>query len=261
MREQVARLHAKNLCDRVSQFLGHYAAKPIEYDHMLLGKGSEMSLQDHAKSLMPLLSAKRDLKTDLIIRSSHDGRLDYIPTLHVMLSGSILDDVFTPTRIEYGTILDTGCPNHLLIKKSGITPQTDPLGYLLMVDDRFNRFLKGISESYEVERVKGIAKQKLKLRFEPTAEVVSLGDTTFVGMTVLPNLKGGRHATIKDNKTGIKIKTWKYEFEPVVFEVFVRLAYYVNYMSYPRKTLPPSPKAFNSVLPLLIMSADEGGIQ
>ncbi|TFF91258.1 hypothetical protein EU545_04865 [Candidatus Thorarchaeota archaeon] len=259
MREPEALAHAEYLTRRVGEQFTRFVVEPIKTDYMLLAEGTEASLGDQAKSLIPFVSAKREVTTDLIVWCSYRGRLDYLPVMHVMLSGAITDNVFAPTRIEYGTVLDVGCPNHLVVKKSGMTPRDSPLGYLLRIDERFNRFLQGISETYEIERSTGIGKEKMTLKYPPTAEVLSQGDKTFAGLRVLPTLKGGLLKTVKDKTTGAKGKTWGYEFEPVDFELFARLAYYTNYLAYPGKTAPTEPKEMSVVLPLALKSREGGG--
>ncbi|MGY5871001.1 MAG: hypothetical protein RTV72_02010 [Candidatus Thorarchaeota archaeon] len=160
----------------------------------------------------------------LLLRASFQTNLDYIPQIHVLIRGNVINDIFVPLHAEIGTVINKMIPSHFIVTKSAIRPEINPLSDLIRVDERFHALMKSVVEFDE--RSTG------NLRFRFRGESFHHNKQTFVGIAFLPKIDSVL-SIIKGSNSDIKVRTWNYQFPSHFFEILLRLAYYVNYLNYP----------------------------
>jgi hypothetical protein len=183
------------------------------------------------KSIGPFLkdltssSFRYETGRSLAILLSYMTIMDYIPVIHVMVAGHVESDLFIPSRTEFGTVLDRLILQRLSLSKGlgELTDIKDPLELLLAHDLRFiellNLFSSGTGE-YN------------KIQFQ--GEIFPHRGQAFIGAAFRGDfLKTSTTVTKRTSESSVRLKNIK--IPSFAFEVFARMAYYANYLRFPRE--------------------------
>jgi hypothetical protein len=193
-----------------------------------------------------------ELRLNHVVCCAFEGKTDYMPMLYVLLGGNLDDNCFHPFAMEYGTLLKRNVPVHFRMKNEEIISEPDPLSALVLADKRLTQFLQALSSKHSYHKGRGTT--PCEITHDNFAEAFNFGNSALVGFSFIPRIKSGKPISVEDSGDGTRAYTMDYDFEPIVFEIFGRLAYYANYVASTRGS-GSSMEQSQLILPHLI---DEG---
>jgi hypothetical protein len=265
----IGRTNAEYLAHRIHQYLNQILYDNPVIRYRIIGEEQKTPLRDDLLRIIPGIGRKFDVDTDiaaaLAVHSVHKSKLDYLPEIHVTVAGGVMDNLFIPLQMEYLTILDNrSIPSMFAIENKGeyLEPETHPIVPLLLVDKRLQKLLDAIPFEHEAKRsqllfmgpVALTRERTLKLEFPFRGQIGMIGDDVYVGVMFIPNLKPQISFvpdSLRDKLSKTKFRIWSYDIEPLIFEVFARLAYYTNYLNYPHN--PKMVRVINKLLTIRLL--------
>ena len=245
---------------RIQKTFGKYIqGGPICTDYQTTSAGVRRTTRDWIADVF-LGGANLHMSTDTMLFASFQGIYDYMPKIHFLMKGGFSERNFIPFQIEFATELDVKFPKPFVMNQHPfegseltIKPENHPLEHLLNADPRFSSFVRRIQLSQEVTRNVATLLNPLKLVIpsapitQKLTETISFGSRkrievfqsktcTFVGLQCLCEVEGSLEC-VGLQSTGVdyqrSINAWTYSLRPLSFEVFLRLAYYTNYLAFP----------------------------